>query len=301
MPIINPYRNKATGAETPFFHNSGSLLEIDSPCPWEHISLDYRTVPAFDNPELISDVHVFVMKTDSAPSSARWRRHGKWYQNTFTAGDIGIHPAGPVDLMESKDTRNAIIVGIDNAAITYACAGFEVPEDFEFQLVLPAHDELIAACLRALLHEARNGYRFGELYGDAVSTTIAAHYLLHYGTRKVKIHEARGGLSRQALSTVIEYMEANAHRRVRLVELASLVHLSAYHFSRLFKQSTGLSPYQYLLRTRVKLARKLMNNGDVTLKEISERVGFYDASHFSRAFKRVTGVRAVDVFKQSEE
>lgn len=203
--------------------------------------------------------------------------------------------------MELKDSRDTVIVGIDHAAIAYACAGFEVPADFEFKMVLPAHDELIGACLRALLHEAQSGYKYGELYGDAISTTIAAHYLLRYGTRKVKIDEPRGGLSKAALSTVIEYMEANAYRRIRLAELASLVYLSAYHFARLFKQSTGLSPYQYLLRTRVKLARKLMNNGDATLKEISERVGFYDASHFSRAFKRVTGVRAVDILRQPEE
>jgi AraC family transcriptional regulator len=301
MPIINPFRDKLTGAEVPFFEGSGSVFDDPRPCPWGHVSIDQRVIPAFENPELISDVHVFVLKIDDQPSHSQWRLNGTWHEHTFVQGDIGIYPAGLVDRMRSKDMRRSIMASIDQSAIAQTCAGFEVPDDFEFRTVLPAKDDFIKACLIALSQEAQIGYQSGELYGEAITTSLAAHYLLRYGTRKVKLNEPRGGLSKAALELVTEYMEAHAHERIRLSELAALAHLSPYHFSRLFKVSTGLSPYQYLMRTRVKQARRMMDKGEMTLKEISQRVGFYDASHFSRVFKRVTGVKAVEIARHIAE
>jgi AraC family transcriptional regulator len=301
MSLISPYRNKQTGQETTFTAGSQPLLFETVPCPWQNIRVDIRHTPAFENPELITSAHVFAMKVDETPSRSEWRKNGSWHERTFLQGDIAIHPLGYIDKIRSADSREGIIVTLDNAAIVQTCAGFEVPSEFELETVFDVRDEMIAACMQQLLHEARTGYSCGELYGDAVAATLAAHYLLRYAKRKISLKESIGGLSKETLQNVLDYIEVNATERVRLSDLASLAHLSPYHFSRLFKLSTGISPYQYLMRARIKRARRLMKKGDMSLKEISRSVGFYDSSHFSRVFKRVTGVKATEVFRHVED
>jgi AraC family transcriptional regulator len=185
--------------------------------------------------------------------------------------------------------------------VSITAAGFEVVSDFEFRPEVPVTDAFVENCLMSLFREAINDYPSGALYGDSVASAVSVHFLYRYGVRKVKSRELKGGLSKEALKLVMDYIEENASRQIRLSELAALAHLSPFHFSRLFKTSTGLSPYQYLMRTRVEIARRLMNKGNLTMKEVARSVGFYDASHFSRIFKRVTGVKAAEVFKQVDQ
>lgn len=239
MTLDSPFKNQLTGADEPFTQGSHSLLKTQQPCPWQHVRVDYRHTPPYENPELVSDVHVFAMKADGAPSRSEWRKNGVWRQHDFQRGELAVHPAGLVDRMRSAVGRDGILVMLDHTAVAQTCAGFEIPSDFEYESVLPANDELIAACLRALHNEAENDYISGELYGDALAASLSAHLLFRYARRK-ELQEPRGGLAKKTLAIVCEYIDDHANERVRLGDLAALAHLSPYHFSRLFKQSTGV-------------------------------------------------------------
>ena len=65
--------------------------------------------------------------------------------------------------------------------------------------------------------------------------------------------------------------------------------MSPYYFSRLFKQSTGLSPYQYIIQSRVDRAKRLLDQG-LAIADIAYSVGFASQSHLNRHFKRLVGV-----------
>ena len=61
-------------------------------------------------------------------------------------------------------------------------------------------------------------------------------------------------------------------------------------FRRIFRKQTGISPWQYLLRSRLAHARRLLDSSDETLASIAETVGFGSAFHFSSSFKKAYGV-----------
>lgn len=75
-----------------------------------------------------------------------------------------------------------------------------------------------------------------------------------------------------------------------LRELSSLVQISPHYFSQLFKQTTGTTPHQYVIRCRIERAKYLMQQNKLPLAEIATQVGFTDQSHLHRHFKRLVGV-----------
>jgi len=92
------------------------------------------------------------------------------------------------------------------------------------------------------------------------------------------------------LRRVTQYIQEHLQRELRLPELSALVHMSPYHFARLFKRSTGVPPHQFLLRHRIEEARGLLAAQRVPIAEIARSVGFRTPSHFTTTFRRVTGM-----------
>jgi len=101
---------------------------------------------------------------------------------------------------------------------------------------------------------------------------------------------ARSELPACRLRRVIEYVQENLQRDLRLAELSALVHMSPYHFARLFKQSTGVPPHRFLVRRRIDAARVLLAAQTAPIAEIAQLVGFRTPSHFTTTFRRVTGM-----------
>jgi AraC family transcriptional regulator len=98
------------------------------------------------------------------------------------------------------------------------------------------------------------------------------------------------GLPEAALRRVLEHIDANHHFRARLSELSALAHMSAFHFARLFKRSTGLSPHRFLVGRRIDRAKELLVTDRASIAAIGRAVGFRTASHFTRVFRHTTGV-----------
>jgi len=101
---------------------------------------------------------------------------------------------------------------------------------------------------------------------------------------------ARSELPACRLRRVMEYVQENLQRDLRLAELSALVHMSPYHFARLFKQSTGVPPHRFLVRRRIDAARALLAAQTAPIAEIAQLVGFRTPSHFTTTFRRVTGM-----------
>lgn len=94
----------------------------------------------------------------------------------------------------------------------------------------------------------------------------------------------------RALDALLNHLQTHFAQPITLDEMARQLHLSKYHFARLFKQYTHMSPHEYLTNCRINAAKQLLRGSDEPLRQIGDRVGFSDVNNFIRCFRRQTGL-----------
>ncbi|MFD3272061.1 AraC family transcriptional regulator [Paenibacillus dendritiformis] len=158
-----------------------------------------------------------------------------------------------------------------------------------------------AACAAAY---ARNGASAAVVHFDQVPVRAGSYsrpaqlHAVRSGTHTEEalhaaIHQVKASRDREA-HAVIEEARAIIHERFHLPltmeEVAGMVHLSPYYFSKLFKQQAGATFTDYITQLRITRACQYIEQDKLSLKEICYQVGYRDPNYFSRVFKKVTGV-----------
>jgi len=168
------------------------------------------------------------------------------------------------------------------------------------------NDSTIADIAGVLAREALSRDRAGGLFSQSLANILAVHLLRNYAAgiggdalepsalvreQSVQAGGASAGQPR-AVAQALQFIHQNYAQELTLNDIASVANLSPFHLARIFKRALGVSLYQHVLQVRVTSARALLaaGSGDRSLAEIAAAVGFADQSHFTRHFKRITGV-----------
>src|SRR5262245_30717127 len=128
------------------------------------------------------------------------------------------------------------------------------------------------------------------MYGESLAMALAVHLLGDYARTAVDTGNAPGKLSRKQLILAVDYVEAQLHEDLTVAAIAHAIHMSPYHFSRLFKKTTGQSPYKYVIEATAKRAKTLLQSRQFSIKEVAYEVGFADQSHLTYYVKKFYGV-----------
>jgi AraC-like DNA-binding protein len=131
-----------------------------------------------------------------------------------------------------------------------------------------------------------------EIVIAAVVEQMVVHLLRNFCNlrRSEELELSRVGLIDRRIRRAVELMQAQLHRELSLKEIAAASFLSPFHFARLFKKLTGASPHAYLATLRTKQAQTLLAESDLSITEISSRVGYSNSSHFTQSFRQMTGL-----------
>jgi AraC-like DNA-binding protein len=94
---------------------------------------------------------------------------------------------------------------------------------------------------------------------------------------------------RRAVETAL-WIDAHSHQQIDLEDAAGQADISPFHFLRLFSSVLGVTPHQYLVRSRLRHAARLLADDDKSITDVAYDVGFGDLSNFVRTFHRAAGV-----------
>lgn len=107
--------------------------------------------------------------------------------------------------------------------------------------------------------------------------------------RSDELELSRVGLIDRRIRRSVELMHSQLDQDLSLRDLAAASYLSPFHFARLFKKITGVTPHSYLAAIRTRKAQQLLAEPDLSINAIAARVGYLSSSHFTKAFRAATG------------
>jgi len=137
-----------------------------------------------------------------------------------------------------------------------------------------------------LAEECQSDAPLHDLYGEGLINALVSELFEVRQEQNTRVSK----LSPWQLRRVTDFIETNCFRIVRLYELAALADLSEAYFCTAFKASTGVSPHAWQMQRRIEHTQRLLLQPNASLPHIAAIAGFSDQAHFTRVFKKLTGL-----------
>jgi len=152
---------------------------------------------------------------------------------------------------------------------------------------LSTTDATLSSLAIAMRDEVERGCTSGRMHAQGLSMALVSYLQSRYGSAG-NAKRPPGRLSQADLRKVYDWVMQHLGEDFGIDELAAELHMSAVHFTRLFRASTGATPYRYVMEQRVRHALSLLE-GRLSLAEIAHAVGFSSQAHFTQVFKQLVG------------
>jgi AraC family transcriptional regulator len=189
----------------------------------------------------------------------------------------------PLDSVNYFLQRNTLDMIADNAEVQRI-------SDLKFTPGVGVMDQVIQRLTRLILPSFDDPNHVSQLFADHISLALGSHVAQTYGGMRSAVAPRQGGLAIWQERRAKELMSANLQGNVSSGDLATECLLSAGHFARAFRHSTGLSPHQWLIQCRIEKAHGLLRDSRLPLAEVAHACGFADQSHFTKAYTRLRGI-----------
>ena len=151
-----------------------------------------------------------------------------------------------------------------------------------------ASDDKLRETLDGIALELHHGRGRDGDEADPRASELALHLASAYGTTEAP--SSCAGLARPRLERVLAMIDERLTEALPVSDLAEAVHLSPFHFSRMFRVSTGRSPHEWIMLKRMARAKALLATTRMALPQVAKASGYRTHSHFSGMFHAVVGM-----------
>jgi len=267
----------------------GKPLLDSTHSPWNGLYLEQHRLGAVPIHEHEHSTFVLHMQLNEKVDM-EWHSAGNTGHQITGAGNLIFLAPGTRDSLQFYSPSLRIVMSVDPVLIKQGADQMELKGTPSFENLWKYQDEQLRLLITEMTREMGTNWAMGSLYGDSLSTAFVVALIRKCGKTPLPIGNIKGGLSRPCLRQVLSYMNENFAHNIRLRELAHIAGLSEYHFSRSFRQSSGITPHQYLLQTRIDRSKSLLLQPQWSILQISGAVGFRDPSRFAKVFRDMVGV-----------
>ena len=164
------------------------------------------------------------------------------------------------------------------------------PRGAQLRECLGESEPLIGSLTAAILAEVSSEDGVQQAYLDDLMHLLMFQLLRRYSDVASIAMPGQHVLAPHRLRLAIDFIESHLAQQIGVADIAAAAGMSAFHFSRAFRLTTGAPPYAYLLDRRIAAAKHWLTRPDASLATIARDCGFSSPSQFSRMFKATTGV-----------
>ncbi|MBD2743778.1 AraC family transcriptional regulator [Coleofasciculus sp. FACHB-1120] len=261
---------------------------------WNSVHLELHQQPTFATDEHYHTMHVLacgLLGSSNMNAPGTRSLDGKRLRERRASGNIAIIPAGITHSCSWDTPAQFMVLAVEPTLLKQVGQDWVNPDQIELlPRFMSESDAFIQSVFSTLKTEAEVGGMGSHLLVDSLKTALVVHLLRNYCATRPKLSSYTNGLSQVTFTLVKDYINDHLQQDLKLDELAAIAQISPYHFLRLFKQSLGATPHQYILQCRIEKAKLLLQQSQLSIAEIANQVGFCDQSHFTRCFKQSLGV-----------
>ncbi|KYC38467.1 AraC family transcriptional regulator [Scytonema hofmannii PCC 7110] len=256
---------------------------------WQCVRLDHHLQPAHETPEHSPQQYAIGISLEKQTFSAKRVLNGDTRYESINYGDVAVIPANTYHKFTWDSEVEFLVLSLEEVMFTRALYDSVDLHKLEILPHFATPDPLVHHIGLALKSELESQDKGSRIYIESLATTLCIHILKQYAVSSTKIATQSEGLSNIKLRQAIEYINQNLEKDLTLTEIAAVAGMSIYHFSRLFKQSTGFSPHQYVLNSRIEKSKRLLVKTEEAIDQICQQVGFQSQSHFTNVFRKLIG------------
>lgn len=269
----------------------GSPIIFDRKGVWDGAEICHRKVLAGEVAEYSQSNHGLNITLSGHLKTYKQSSVGKNFSNCGPNGSVCVVEASQPHSASWTDDSEILTIHLDPVFLQQTAIENEFSPNFELRYgSSEQEDRLVSQIGLALVNEANSDGSSERIYSESLMQTLVLHVLKNYSSAKYGIHSLKGGLSGYKLKLVTEYINDNLDKELSLAELSQIADLSQFHFSRSFRETTGLPPRKFLMKRRVEKAKRLLAESDLPIVEIGFQTGFKTQSHFTSLFRRLTNV-----------
>ncbi len=200
------------------------------------------------------------------------------------AGDVLIYNAGtPHDEHSGSDAKvGSYFLGIDQLSLPLLPENCLIPEDCSPVFHIDRDFQAVKDLCETLLHHTEHRTAWSGVFLHYEMQTLL-EIILTVVTRSSSPRSSEA--DREAAAPILSYLDQHCLEPITMKEISSALHMSESYIAHTFKQATGYSPIQYLLRRKIGTAQTLLISSSASISEIAQMVGFDSQSHFNKRFK----------------
>ena len=207
-----------------------------------------------------------------------------------TAGQVTVITKGPVPEMRLVSQAELVYCSFDGHFIERIAEDIPNlrPERLVFRSGL--RDKSIHLLMQMLVAEFDAGNPTGRVYAETLAEALGLRFLHLGAVVPIEVPAKVSALSGNKLARVKDFVESSLDDDLTLESLAREVGYSRAHFLRMFRESTGTTPHQYVMQRRIAHAEKLLSANELGVAEVALACGFSSQAHLTLAFRKQTGL-----------
>jgi AraC family transcriptional regulator len=254
-----------------------------------------KVTPPWSNPPFEGHLpgfkeHVIVAHLDGH-SRASVRTDGKLHTAATLPGTVSVCPRGYDTVRRSDGAIEVVSLFLDPARLRSCSEQVASGREPEVLDRLGFEDPKLFAVLKLLGQEVLPNQTPSRLVVEHLVDLLCLQLLrAHTSFTAPSASWPSRGLAPWQVKRVTAYMREHLARDIGLQDLADVVRLSRFHFCSAFRMATGHTPYEWLTRLRMEMARTLLGDPAMRITDIALAVGYQTPSAFAASFRRHVGV-----------